>query len=286
MPTLALATCAAHPRLYADDLPLVRSLAALGVRSVPAIWHEPPPKGIDAWIIRSTWDYHLRAAEFLAFVEREGSARPMWNAPSLLRWNAHKTYLRDLAAHGVSVVPTLWSDGGTLPDLARELDARGWGDVVVKPAVSASAHGARRFAARDRAEAHEHFLALAAAGTVMVQPYLASVESYGERSFFFMDGAYTHAVQRQAVLSAGFEAERPAPLVEPTAAELTLCRAALAALDTPPLYARVDMAPDAEGAPRLMELELIEPRLYFREAPHAAERLARAVASRLNGESD
>ena len=97
-----------------------------------------------------------------------------------------------------------------------------------------------------------------------------------------MDGAYTHAVQRQAVLSAGFESERPAPLVDPTDAERALCQAALAALDTPPLYARVDIAPDADGAPHLMELELIEPRLYFREAPHAAERLADALASRLD----
>jgi len=282
MPTLALATCAAHPRLYADDLPLVRALATRGVRAIAAIWHDPPPPKIDGWVIRSTWDYHLRAAEFLAFVDREGSAHPMWNPPPLLRWNAHKTYLRELTARGVHVVPTMWSDTTAADDLARELDARAWGDVVVKPAVSASAHRTSRFAARDRDAAAAHYRTLAGTGIAMVQPYLASVESYGERSFFFMDGAYTHAVQRQAVLSAGFESERPAPLVDPTGAERALCQAALAALDTPPLYARVDLAPDADGAPHLMELELIEPRLYFREAPHAAERLADALASRLD----
>ena len=282
MPTLALATCAAHPRLYADDLPLVRALAARGVRAIAAIWRDPPPPKIDGWVIRSTWDYHLRRAEFLAFVDREGSAHPMWNPPPLLRWNSHKTYLRELIARGVRVVPTLWSDSTAADDLARELETRAWTDVVVKPAVSASAHRTARFAARDREAAAEHFRALAGTGIAMVQPYLASVESYGERSFFFMDGAYTHAVQRQAVLSAGFESERPAPLVDPTDAERALCQDALAALDTPPLYARVDLAPDADGAPHLMELELIEPRLYFREAPHAAERLADALASRLD----
>ena len=282
MPTLALATCADHPRLYADDIPLVRALAARGVRAVPAIWHDPPPPGIDAWMIRSTWDYHLRTGEFLAFVDREGSAHPMWNAPSLLRWNSHKTYLRDLASRGVRVVPTVWSDRVAPEALSAEIDARTWTDVVVKPAVSASAHRTTRYAPRDRDAAREHFAALAATGTAMVQPYLASVETYGERSFFYMDGEYTHAVQRQAVLSAGFESERPAPLVDPSHAERSLCEATLAALDTPPLYARIDIAPDADGVPHLMELELIEPRLYFREAPHAAERIADALATRLS----
>lgn len=252
---------------------------------MPAIWRDPPPKGIDGWIIRSTWDYHLRAKEFLEFVDREGAARPMWNPPRLIHWNSNKTYLRDLAASRVRVVPTLWSDAnGAHTDVEREIAARGWSDVVVKPTVSASAHRTRRFGAAERAAAVDHFRELAEAGTAMVQPYLASVEDYGERSFFFMDGEYTHAVRRQAVLSAGFEMEAPAPLVDPTDAELALCRAALAALEMPPLYARVDIAPDATGVPCLMELELIEPRLYFREAPHAAERLAEALASRL-GES-
>jgi len=114
-----------------------------------------------------------------------------------------------------------------------------------------------------------------------VQPYLDSVEGYGERSFIFIGGDYTHGVRRQAVLSKPFESEAPAPRVEPSAAEGALCAATLAALDDGPLYARVDVAPDAEGTPQLMELELIEPRLYFREAPASAARMADALASSL-----
>jgi len=281
MPTVALATCSKHPLLYDDDLVFVRALAELGIGSVPAVWDAPPPEDIDAWLIRSTWDYHLHAADFLAWVAREGAKHPMWNDPALLAWNSHKTYLRDLEGRGVRVVPTLWARAGEARDLAAELGARGWSEVVVKPAVSASAHRTQRYGAAQRSAAVEHATELAAQGTAMVQPYFASVEGYGERSFFYIDGLQTHGVQRQAVLTAGFEAERPAPLVEPTAAERTLCEATLAALEIPPLYARVDVAPDDAGVPHLMELELIEPRLYFREAPHAAERLARAVAAKL-----
>ena len=281
MSSVALVTCAAHPRLYADDLVLARALEAKGVRAVPAVWDAAIPDGIDAWLIRSTWDYHLRAAEFLDWVRRASATRPLWNAPELIVWNAHKTYLRDLARRGVRTVPTLWARGGEVGGLAAELGARGWSDIVVKPAVSASAHRTARFGASEREAALHHATELAAAGTAMLQPYFASVEDYGERSFFYIDGVGTHGVQRQAVLTAGFEAERPAPLVEPTIAERALCEATLAALDHPPLYARVDVAPDDAGVPHLMELELIEPRLYFREAPHAADRLARAVAVEL-----
>jgi len=281
MTTVALATCSRYPALYADDVPLAQALARLGIYAVPAVWDAPPPHDVDAWIVRSVWDYHLRAAEFLAWVDRTGAMRPFWNDPALIRWNAHKTYLRDLAGRGVAVVPTLWASAAHRVDLAAELGAHGWRDVVVKPAVSASAHRTARFSAHDRAAAQRHCDDLARDGVAMVQPYLASVEGYGERSFFFIDGAYTHAVQRQAVLTHGFEAERPAPLVDPTAAEMALCRATLAALDVAPLYARVDVALDDEGTPRLMELELIEPRLYFRENPEAAERLAAAIARRL-----
>ena len=280
-PTVAMATCSAHPDLYADDRPLVDALEVLGVRSVPVIWGAAPPARVDAWLIRSVWDYHLRAEEFLAWVARASARTPMWNDPALIRWNSHKTYLRDLEGRGVSVVPTIWADAARTPGLAAELEARGWGDVVVKPAVSASAHRTARFAAKDRAAAQAHCDELARRGVAMVQPYLTSVESYGERSFFFMDGVHTHAVQRQAVLSEGFEMDKPAPVVKATEAELALCLATLGALDLPPLYARVDMAPDANGTPRLMELELIEPRLYFREAPEAAELLAKAIARRL-----
>jgi hypothetical protein len=281
MPKLAMATSADHPQLYADDLPLVAALASLGIESYAAVWDSPGAKWNDPLIIRSVWDYHHRPAKFLKWIQDTGAHVPVFNDPSLVVWNSHKTYLRDLGARGVAVVPTLWADARSPLDLAAAFKERGWREVVIKPAVSASAHGAKRFTRERIAEAQAHLDRLAALGTAMVQPYLASVEDYGERSFIFIEGKYTHAVRRQAVLSQPFEMENPAPRVEPTDAESALCRATLAALPIAPLYARIDVAPDAAGTPRLMEAELIEPRLYFREAPAAAGALAAALATRL-----
>ena len=281
MPKLAMATAAEHPNLYADDLPLVAALAALGIESYPVVWDSPGVGWPDPVIIRSCWDYHLKAPRFLKWIQDTGAHVPVFNDPSLVVWNAHKTYLRDLGERGVAVVPTLWADSTHRLAVAPALTERGWSEVVIKPAVSASAQGAKRFTRERAGDAQQHLNDLAARGTAMVQPYLASVEDYGERSFVFIGGRFTHAVRRQAVLSQPFEMETPAPRVEPTTAELALCRATLAALPVAPLYARIDVAPDAAGAPRLMEAELIEPRLYFREAPEAAAALAALLASAL-----
>ena len=276
-----MATCAALPELHPDDRPLIRELERRDVFVEGVVWDSAQGTELDAVMLRSVWDYHLRVEEFLTWVGRFRDSRTFWNSAALVSWNAKKTYLRDLAARGVATVDTLWLEERDLPRAEALIHERGWGEIVVKPAVSASAHDTHRFTAARRAEALAHARALAQRGIAMVQPYLDSVEGYGERSFIFVDGEYTHGVQRQAVLSKPFESEAPAPRVEPTTAEFALCAATLAALDETPLYARVDIAPDAQGTPRLMELELIEPRLYFREAPASAARMADTLASRL-----
>jgi hypothetical protein len=276
-----MATASEYPTLYADDAPLVEALAALGVESYPVVWDSPGARWQDAVIIRSCWDYHLKAPRFLKWIQDTAAHVPVFNDASLVVWNSHKTYLRDLGLRGVAVVPTLWTDAAHPLKVAPAITERGWSEVVIKPAVSASARGAKRFTADKAAAAQAHLDDLAAQGVAMVQPYLSSVESYGERSFIFIGGEFTHGVRRQAVLSQPFEMDTPAPRVEPTAAELALGRATLAALPVPPVYARIDMAPDDGGAPRLMEAELIEPRLYFREAPAAAAKLAALLAARI-----
>jgi len=277
-----MATCAALPELHPDDRPLIRELEQRGVLVEGVVWDSARGTDVDAVLLRSVWDYHLRVDEFLEWVGRFDLSKTFWNSPALVTWNAKKTYLRDLAARGVATVPTLWLDAENIARAEALLADKGWGEIVVKPAVSASAHDTHRFTAARRAAALEHARALTSRGVAMVQPYLASVEGYGERSFIFIDGEYTHAVQRQAVLSKPFESEAPAPRVEPSAQEFALCTVTLEALDQRPLYARVDVAPDAGGTPRLMELELIEPRLYFREAPASAARMADVLASSLN----
>lgn len=280
---IAIATSRELPDSREDEARLADALAARGLRAGPVVWSAPEVdwRRFRLCIVRTTWDSHLRRDEFVAWADRAGALTPMWNPPSILRWNTHKGYLRDLEARGIPLVPTAWLDQGDKADLAALLEAKGWTDAVVKPAVSAGAQETIRVKAdRDLSTGQAHLARLLARQDMMVQPYLASVEGYGERSLIFIEGELTHAGRKDAAL-----AGRPPDLlnvlrVEPATDEVALARRILDAVGQPLLYARVDLARDASGAPCLMELEITEPNLFMKDAPHAVERLADVIAQR------
>ncbi|HEU4700043.1 MAG TPA: hypothetical protein VFS40_12750 [Gemmatimonadales bacterium] len=288
MPHLAFATYAAVPALQPDDERLAAALARRGGGVTAAAWNDPAVTwdAFDAVVLRSTWDYYLDPAGFRAWLDaREAAGTPVLNPPPVVRWNLDKRYLRDLAGRGVAVVPTRWVEPGEPADLAALLAETGWDAVVVKPAVSAAAHETWRTARASAAADDARFRALAA-GTVLVQPYLPEIEREGEWSLLFFGGAFSHAVRKRP-RAGDFRVQPqhggvttletpPAALREAAervlaaAGEATGCGAAALA------YARVDGCV-VDGAFRLMELEVIEPTLFFTQAPEAAERAAAAL---------
>jgi glutathione synthase/RimK-type ligase-like ATP-grasp enzyme len=277
---VALVTHAGLPALAEDEREMIPALAALGIRAVPAVWTDPevPWDRFDAALVRSTWDYHLRRPDFLEWVERTSRVTRLWNPPSLLRWNSHKSYLRDLEGRGIPIVPTVWSDGSRpLSDLLAE---RGWSEAVIKPAVSAAAHRTYRVRANALESAEPLYRQLSEDGEVLVQPYLRSVERHGEHSLVFLDGEFSHGVDRPAVLAdaRGFPGDQPV-LVPEEEREFGL--RVLRSVTPPTLYARVDIARDNEGALCIMELELVEPTLYLSSAATAVPTFARAIRARL-----
>ena len=283
---VALVTCAELPAADADTRLLIEPLAALGIDAKPAVWDDAAVawEQFDLAVVRSCWDYLYRREEFLAWAAR---VPRLANAHDVLAWNTDKRYLRELGAQGVAVVPTQWiapQDSWLLP---RQ------GEWVIKPAVSLSSLGAGRY---DLDDATQHHLAAAhverlqeAGRTVMLQQYLRAIDSEGETSLIYIEGAFSHAVRRAAVLTgpdmgldkrfAGAEA-RHEVVERGTEVQLRLADRALAAVpsDEVLLYARVDLVPGADSAPVLMELELSEPSLFLGYAAGAPARFARAIA--------
>jgi len=269
------------PEADADLLPLVSALRAAGLSTEVLAWDDPAADFASARItlLRSTWNYSEHPSEFLAWIDRVAAVSSLWNRPHTVRWNAHKSYLLDLEARGVPVVPTHLVRRGEKTTLAELTRDRGWSEVVVKPAVSGGSRATVRVSpgALDRGEAH--LRSLAAREDVLVQPYLASVEGHGERAIVWIDGEPTHAVRKAPRFLGDAESVSAAVAIEPDEADLA--RRAVAAAPGPLLYARIDVARDARGAPRVMELELIEPSLFFPKAPAALERYVAAVGRRL-----
>jgi hypothetical protein len=279
-PSVALVTHAGVPGLADDDRRLIPELERQGVEGRPAVWSDPNVEwgDFDVCVIRSTWDYHLRRDAFLDWVDRTAEATHFWNPAELIRWNSHKSYLRDLERRGVPIVRTVWSDGSkTLRDL---MDEHGWDRAVFKPSVSAAAHRTHLVTRATLAESEPIYRQLCREQLVLVQPYESGVETPGEHSLIYLDGTFSHAVDRVAALarSSGPVGGRR---VVPAQAERRFGARVLTALDASTLYARVDVVRDDAAALRLTELELIEPSLFLDVRPEAVRRFANAIVARL-----
>jgi hypothetical protein len=206
-------------------------------------------------VVRSVWDYSSRIEEFLGWCAAVGAER-LRNTPELVAFDSDKRYLGEL---GVRIAPTTFvGPGDRLPTLE--------GEVVVKPNVSAGARSTGRYAAERHAEALALVERIRESGrTAIVQGYLEDVDRGGETALVFIAGKLSHVLAKRPVLR------------EQGEALLTDDPHGPAARFGTPLYARVDIAADADGRPVLMELEAIEPNLYLAAAPGAAERFARAA---------
>jgi O-ureido-D-serine cyclo-ligase len=278
MPSFALVTCLELPRPDFDLPILERAFAARGHRASVVAWEDPGVdwSTFDAVVVRSTWNYVERLDEFGAWLDRVAAVARLVNPLATLRWNLHKRYLCELAGAGLPVVPTELVPAGFDPDW-RALFAR-FGELVVKPAVSAGSFATVRVARGDASAAHAHRHAHLGRD-LLVQPFLASVGAHGESNLVHFGGHFSHAIHKGARWAGDDEQSRG--LVEPSAAELALAERVLshaASLGHGPLaYARVDMASGADGAPLLMELEISEPSLFLDRAPDRAPRFVKAA---------
>src|SRR2546422_2263140 len=282
MKRIALATSAKLPTLNDDDRLLIPALAELGLAAIPAVWDAPDVcwEEFQGVVVRSCWDYHHRLEEFLAWVARlERAGIPVWNPPAALRWNSHKGYLRDLAARGVPIVPTRWLERGAPVDLARLLRDAGWREAVVKPAVSASAHGTWRTSFETASADQPRLDELLGAGDIMAQTFVSEVRAGGEWSILFLGGRYSHAVLKRPAegdYRVRWEFGGSAGTSAPPPRRAADAEAVMAVVPGDPVYARVDGV-ERDGRLVLMELELIEPHLFLGWDAGAAARLARAV---------
>ena len=275
---VALATCTAWPTLDNDGPELRAALAAEGLDVDLPVWDDPSVDwaAYDLVVIRSTWDYWLRRDDYLAWAR---SVPRLANEADVVAWNTDKTYLRALEAEGIPIVPTTWltpGDSFVPPDVP----------FVVKPTVSAGAQDTAAYPA-GAADARAHVEGLLSAGRgVMLQPYVASVDTEGETSVLVFEGAPSHSARKRAILTVGGGIVRDLSaryVIEPHAASAEEVALAQEVVDLVQgwghdlLYARVDLLP----GPVLIELEVTEPSLFLEHAPGSAQRFAQAVVRRV-----
>ena len=282
---IAFATSAANGDLTADDRLAAAALTARGAQVTPAVWNDPSVQwaGFDSVVIRSTWDYHRHADKIRDWIgSLESAGARVWNPPSVLRWNMEKTYLRDLERAGVPVVPTAWLARGSAADIGALLDERSWRDVVVKPVISAGATRTWRMGHATAPDIHLQLAESLELGDVMVQPFVPEIQTTGEWSLIFIDGEYSHAVRKTPTegdfrVQTGFGGRSVTD--EPGSAVLEAARRVLDAAPTPWLYVRVDGI-ETDAGFILLELEMLEPALFFSHSASGTERFAESILTR------
>lgn len=260
------------------------ALIAGGASVDPIPWtSDVDLSGYDLILPLVVWGYHLRYAEWLAFLDRcERERLPVINPPALLRWNSDKAYLAEFDAQGVPTVHTMAVDALDEHALAEARARFHCSDLVVKPPVSASATGTHRLGLDDAIPAD------AAGQRMMIQPFMPSIAQTGEYSIMLFDGVYSHAIVKRPK-PGDFRVQPHLGGSEvscgPPPGSIELAKAALSAAPAPATYARVDMVADEQGDLRIMELELIEPSLWLDLAPDkgaAFTRSIRAAVERLS----
>jgi len=267
---IRIAIATSKNELPPSDQALAVALVEQGFDVHPVIWSAAHQdwREFDAAVVRSCWDYHLRLEEFLAWIallERNGVA--VLNSPDLIRWNANKIYLAELADAGIATPDTIFVAPGMELDLASVCASRGWTSAVVKPMISASAYCTERISSGQ------------VRGPAMVQQYITAIEAEGEWSLVYFNGQFSHAVIKKP-REGDFRVQNnfggTVRVAEPAGESLVFAEAVLSRLAWPAVFARVDMV--AEGPSiQLMELEVIEPELFLDLVPGSSRRLALAI---------
>ncbi len=280
---ILIATCREYPEPTPSVGLLLEALRARGATAELRIWTDTPVEAFaDADLVLPIccWDYHADPLRFARWVDAlDGAGARLVNGPEVLRWNLRKTYLLEMARHGLAVPTTVHLRATGMGTVATAMEQAGWQSAIVKPVSGQSGHGVQKL---DLARRADWSLAGYGGGEALLQEFQPDIGTLGESTLTFIDGAFSHAIRRRlkpgewrANLQYGVTPEA----FDPDPDLIAAARRYLAAAPEMPLYARVDGIARPGGF-LLMELELIEPYFYLEFAPGSVDRLAKALIGR------
>jgi glutathione synthase/RimK-type ligase-like ATP-grasp enzyme len=270
-----------------DDRLVTQALEKRGLKVNRMNWDNPNYNWSESRCIvfRTTWDYFDRFGEFAAWLKKVSEQTKLINPTETIWWNIDKHYLLDLSNRGIAIPHTLFIEKGDIRSLTSIVKSSGWSTCILKPAVSGAARHTYKFN-EDEAHLHETiFQELIQHEAMLLQEFQHNINTKGEVALMVFGGKYSHAVLKKAK-QGDFRVQDDfggsVHEYTPTAIEIQFAEKAVACVSPLPAYARVDMIWDNADQLCVSELELIEPELWFRKHPPAAEMMAAAIVSELN----
>lgn len=282
MKQIALVTYKENPKLPDGEQLLYKELKRRGFQVSEIPWDKSGIdwKDFDRVILRTSWDYHVRVKEFVAWLNRlKKESVNFWNPIDVIMWNIDKHYLRDLMAKKIPIIPTLFIDQKQHYDLEKNIIQLETNTVIVKPTIGISAYGVKKFDKNHSTTIKQYVDQLLIQGDVMLQKFMPQILTQGEYSFIFFDKKYSHA-----------SLKKPSPtdyrtqphfggsegVAYPSPGLISQAKKVVDSVESPLLYARVDGIDD-NGVLRLMELEIAEPYLFFEQDQQATNRFIKAM---------
>lgn len=281
---IAIATRHNLPDWEQDDQPFFKALTNAGIDFDVVPWDSNTDwSNYDLCLIRTTWDYQERFDEFTQWIKAVSQQTRLYNPEPIIHWNSHKSYLRELEQNGIQIAPSVWLDRGQGYDIKEIMQSKGWQKGFIKPLIGANARECCRFDTDEKglAAAQAHIDRLVTTEDLVLQPYLATVESFGETSGIFFNNKLSHGTRKVPVQgdfrvqddygASDFPYQLSDAEIELANKAMTyVCDHYLPASEDCLLYARIDFLHDPAGTPYLNEMELIEPSLFFRHGGQAS----------------
>lgn len=278
---IAILTCEKLPDLNPEDQNIITELAKHNIEAKAIIWDDKTVNwtDFDYLIFRNTWDYFEKETEFKIWLDQiEKLGIKTLNPIAIIQKNIHKFYLRDLQKLGVTILPTVFIDKTNHLNLT-ELIPSHWKKAVIKPAFSAGSYLTEVFDVSEIQAINEKYKSIATEKELLLQEFMPEIQTIGETSFIFFNKKFSHAVNKKPV-DGDFRVQSlfggQYTLVQPTT---TLIEKAQKIVNTFPddlLYARVDGI-IINSELHLMEIECIEPDLYFNLSENALQRFVNAI---------
>jgi glutathione synthase/RimK-type ligase-like ATP-grasp enzyme len=265
-----------------EDQLIIEALEAKGLKVFRTNWDNPDFdwSSTQYVLFRAIWDYFDRFPEFSKWLEDVSQRTKLINPAEQIVWNMDKHYLRDLENEGVNIVKTNFIEIEDLRTLKQAIIDSGWEYVILKPAVSGGARHTYKIKPGESAQYEAIFATLIAEESMLIQPFLTNIMDRGEVSFIVFGGKYSHAVLKKAKAGDFRVQDDHGGTIHPYQAspeEIAFVQQVMEKCKTVPVYGRVDVTWDNNDNLALVELEIIEPELWFREAANSPKMLADAI---------
>ncbi len=296
MTDITILTCKAYfapktPSAYTDNILLEyrllkEALERMGLKVERTYWDDPNYDWSQtrAVVFRTIWDYFERFEEFWPWLQSIETKTKLINPMSLIEWNIDKAYLFELEKRGIPVVPSVLVKKGRSQNLIEITRSMNWTDLVVKPTIAGGGYLTYKYSYAELAGHQAQFDDLVAERDMLVQGYISSITEKGEASLMVFGGEFTHSILKRAKTGDFRVQDDFGGSVHPyehSPDEVLLAQKVMAQCPEVPAYGRVDIVWDDNNQPMVSELEIIEPELWVRQAPWAADHFARAIAAQL-----